>query len=292
MDVIGMEPKMSLQDIDTIIFDLDGVVYRGNQARSGIKELLKLLENRGLTFHFLTNTSSKTSQDIATRLRNLGLVIPPSKITTAAEISISYLKNKYKNEVPIFTIGGGSGLIEVMKQSGIEQISIEKIKKEEIDNLVKSYHSCCPFLIGWTDVYNYEFASLALQLGSCISEVYSTDNGRFFTTEKGILPGTAWVSASIGCMFHKDPVGLGKPNRLSVEYVLNKIGKKSNKVLMIGDSVDTDISAGNVVGCNTVLLLGGITLAGELINLDKIQQPDLIINELDDLTSLLSNISS
>lgn len=61
-----------LADVDTVLFDCDGVLWRGETAVSGAPETLTALRARGKRLGFITNNSSKTREAYAEKLRRLG----------------------------------------------------------------------------------------------------------------------------------------------------------------------------------------------------------------------------
>ena len=61
-----------LADVDTLLFDCDGVLWRGDTAVPGAPETLTALRARGKRLGFITNNSSKTREAYAEKLRCLG----------------------------------------------------------------------------------------------------------------------------------------------------------------------------------------------------------------------------
>lgn len=61
-----------LADVDTLLFDCDGVLWRGETAVPGAPEALTALRTRGKRLGFITNNSSKTREAYAEKLRRLG----------------------------------------------------------------------------------------------------------------------------------------------------------------------------------------------------------------------------
>lgn len=64
--------KALLADVDTLLFDCDGVLWRGETAVPGAPETLRALRARGKRLGFITNNSSKTRTAYAEKLRRLG----------------------------------------------------------------------------------------------------------------------------------------------------------------------------------------------------------------------------
>lgn len=64
--------RLLLADVDTLLFDCDGVLWRGETAVPGAPETLRALRARGKRLGFITNNSSKTRTAYAEKLRRLG----------------------------------------------------------------------------------------------------------------------------------------------------------------------------------------------------------------------------
>lgn len=64
--------QVLLADVDTLLFDCDGVLWRGETAVPGAPEALRALRARGKRLGFITNNSSKTRAAYAEKLRRLG----------------------------------------------------------------------------------------------------------------------------------------------------------------------------------------------------------------------------
>ena len=55
------------------LIDMDGVIYRENQLITGAVEFVQALISTGTPFLFLTNNSAPTPEDLAVRLKHLGI---------------------------------------------------------------------------------------------------------------------------------------------------------------------------------------------------------------------------
>ena len=65
-----------------ILFDLDGVLYRGEDAAPGLP--MAELRRRGVRPVFLTNNSSRTPRQVADKLRAIGIEADPDEVVTSA----------------------------------------------------------------------------------------------------------------------------------------------------------------------------------------------------------------
>src|SRR6266542_1691912 len=71
-----------------ILFDLDGVLYRGEDAVPQAPPTMAELRRRGVRPVFLTNNSSRTPRQVADKLRAIGIEADPGEVVTDAGIRI------------------------------------------------------------------------------------------------------------------------------------------------------------------------------------------------------------
>jgi 4-nitrophenyl phosphatase len=88
---------------------------------------------------------------------------------------------------------------------------------------------------------------------------YATNTDKTFPTPRGQIPGAgAWISV-ITTATDIQPIVAGKPFPFLMELSLEKLGTKNEETLVIGDRLETDIAAGQGVGCPTALVLSGVS---------------------------------
>jgi 4-nitrophenyl phosphatase len=88
---------------------------------------------------------------------------------------------------------------------------------------------------------------------------YATNTDSTFPTPRGQIPGAgAWISV-ISTATKILPIVAGKPYPFLMELSLEKLGTAPGETLVIGDRLETDIAAGQGVGCPTALVLSGVS---------------------------------
>lgn len=65
-----------------IVCDLDGVVYRGPTA---VPHAIEALTSSNLPVIYATNNASRTPEDVAAHLRDLGLDCEPGDVATSSQ---------------------------------------------------------------------------------------------------------------------------------------------------------------------------------------------------------------
>ncbi|NP_001134646.1 glycerol-3-phosphate phosphatase [Salmo salar] len=64
--------KQMLDSVDSVLFDCDGVIWRGDQAIPGAPDVINLLKKNGKKVFFVTNNSTKTRKMYADKLALMG----------------------------------------------------------------------------------------------------------------------------------------------------------------------------------------------------------------------------
>jgi 4-nitrophenyl phosphatase len=111
---------------------------------------------------------------------------------------------------------------------------------------------------------------------------YATNLDRTFPTPRGEIPGSgAWISV-ITTATGVQPIIAGKPFPFLMELSLERLGTRKEETLVVGDRLETDIAAGQGVGCPTALVLSGVSTKDQARDWNP--KPDIIA---EDLTALI-----
>lgn len=225
------------------IFDLDGTLYRGDQALPAAAETLSLLRREGSAIRFLTNNSSQTPKAQADKLNRMGIEAKPEEVLTSGVGAGDYLVREGLSRA--FVVGE-PGLIEVLAGKGIHSAAEE----EESDAV----------LVGICRSFTYDLLNGAMQRILAGSRFVATNTDASYPLEGGrLIPGAGAVVASVRTCTGIEPVVVGKPNPFLVQLVLEETGVSAADALVVGDRYETDIVAGLEAGCDTLLVLTGVT---------------------------------
>jgi 4-nitrophenyl phosphatase len=88
---------------------------------------------------------------------------------------------------------------------------------------------------------------------------YATNTDKTFPTPRGQIPGAGAWAAVITTATNVEPIVAGKPFPFLMDLSLEKLGTTNGETLVIGDRLETDIAAGQAVGCLTALVLSGVS---------------------------------
>ncbi len=232
-----------MRDFDLYIFDLDGTLYRGSEPLPFAAEAVQRVRERGAQVRFLTNNSgSRPDQQIA-KLTQMGIRATVDEILTSGIGAAKYLCAE--NLRKVFLVGE-IGLAEILEDAGIE--------------LVSAGEPCDAVLVGICRTFTYRWMNEALQAILLGARFIATNRDATYPVENGrVTPGAGAIVASIETAAGQTPTVIGKPNPYLVQLLLNETGISPARTLVIGDRYETDILSAEAAGCETLLVLTGVT---------------------------------
>jgi NagD protein len=228
------------------LIDMDGVLIQGNHIIPGADQFIERLRASGSKYLILTNNPIYTPDDLAHRLKSIGLEIPETQIFTSALATALFLQKQY----PLgkaFVIGE-SGLTEAIHKVGYI-----------ITDFQPDY-----VVLGETFGYNLDMIKKAIRLITSGARFIATNPDPSGPGDGGIVPACGAMAALIEKASGVSPFFVGKPNSLMMRTALNYMEAHSENTIMIGDRMDTDIVAGIVSGMDTILVLSGVTHQSEI----------------------------
>lgn len=272
----------TIKDIKLAIFDLDGVIYRGDSLIPHASKIIKELKEHSINVIYNSNNSTATRQTYVERLKKFNINSKISDFYTSASITSAEI-TKLKENANIYVIGE-IGLREELSSLG-HKIITEPLNFDDIDFVV----------VGLDRDFKYRKLAIAQK---CILEgnanFYATNADSTLPVAQGLKPGAGvMVNALITCT-GKNPVRIfGKPEPFGIKMILGDNQVSAENACIFGDRLNTDILAGNRAGIITVAVLTGVTTMEMIEELkinsensnsfDKNLVPDIIINNLDEV---------
>lgn len=225
---------------------MDGVLVHGGTEVPGASRFVEALAAAGRSFLVLTNNSLYTPRDLAARLAAAGLEIPVESLWTSALATARFLHTQRPGGTA-FVIGE-AGLTTALHDAGYV------LTDKDPDYVV----------LGETHSYSFSAITKAIRLVSAGARFIATNPDPVGPSADGILPATGSVAALIKHATGVAPYFVGKPNPLMMREGLNVLGAHSESAVMVGDRMDTDVVSGIEAGLETVLVLSGVTAAGDV----------------------------
>ena len=233
-------------NIKALILDMDGVVWKGDAPIGDLPAAFNRIRERGLKFVFATNNGTKTPEEYQQKLAELGVVIETEQVVTSALGVAFMLAQKYPRGTKIFMIGE-AGIRVALEEKGFEVLSTENAPQADV------------FVMGIDRSVNFMKIAEATLLVRAGIPFYTTNTDMTFPTPRGEIPGNgSWLSV-ITSATGVEPIVAGKPFPYLMELSLERLGTSKAETLIVGDRLETDIAAGQSVGCPTALVLSGVS---------------------------------
>lgn len=228
----------------TVLCDLDGVVYRGNQVLPGVTDALNRLTEAGVETFFITNNSTRPPQAGAEKIERLtGIPVDGDRVLGSSLAAVGLLG---PDDGPVLIVGE-PGVSDAVEWAGLEPTS--------------DATSARTVLVGLTRSFDYDLLGAAANAIRGGARFIATNDDTTFPTESGLMPGAGAIVAAIAAASGRLPEVAGKPNE-PMRRLIRSRGVGSAWV--IGDRVDTDIAlASPEPDWRSILVLTGVTGAGD-----------------------------
>src|SRR5512146_650783 len=89
-----MNNDNALAGVRCFLLDMDGTFYLGERLIEGALRFIDVLHQQGCEYLFLTNNSSKDSQQYAEKITRLGLQISRDKVLTSGEATAMHIQSQ------------------------------------------------------------------------------------------------------------------------------------------------------------------------------------------------------
>eukprot|EP00527_Entomoneis_sp_CCMP2396_P008424 CAMPEP_0198146362 /NCGR_PEP_ID=MMETSP1443-20131203/29045_1 /TAXON_ID=186043 /ORGANISM="Entomoneis sp., Strain CCMP2396" /LENGTH=356 /DNA_ID=CAMNT_0043810303 /DNA_START=217 /DNA_END=1287 /DNA_ORIENTATION=- len=285
------DPQGELLDqVDVFIFDCDGVIWRGDSLIPGIPETLEQLRQAGKKCFFVTNNSTKSRAGYKKKFDGLGLnTVPAEEIFSSSFAAAAYLEqtNFKETNKKVYVIGE-VGICEELDLIGVpyiggpadndKQPDMGPGGKMEIDEDVGAV------IVGFDRMVNYykiQYAQLAInELGAQFIAT-NLDAVTHLTDAQEWAGNGSMVGAIKGCT-GQEPIVVGKPSPLMIDYLETKYGMDRSRICMVGDRLDTDVLFGTENGLKSLLVLSGVTTEEKLLSPENSITPDYYTDTIND----------
>lgn len=235
---------------DTLILDLDGVVYIGQHAVPDAIDSINAVSHL-VTVTAATNNASREPEVVGAHLRSLGLDISDQDVVTSAQAGAALLAGLLEPHSRVLAVGGG-GVESALREVGLHPIRATKDHEanhflaEEVEAVLQGHGQDT----SWWDLAT---AAWAIARGK---HWVATNRDLTVPTPYGLGPGNGSLVASLEEVTGICPLVAGKPQATLFEQTAKRV--QSQRALVIGDRLDTDIDGAIAAGMDSLLVLTGV----------------------------------
>jgi HAD superfamily hydrolase (TIGR01459 family) len=259
-----MAPLVKLADVldryDGVLLDAFGVLVDGTGALPGAAELVAELERRRVRYLVVTNDASRLPTTVAARLSGFGIGIAAEDVLASGQLLRPYFAERGLAGARCIVLGTEDSE-RYVRDAGGEVCPIDG-GLDDVDVVAVCDDDGYPFLEGLNAAVSVLFR--ALDAGRTIHRVlpnpdlvFPAGAGRFGFTSGAVA---LLLEAALARRYPERRLEfdrLGKPHRPLFDTAIERLG--SQRLLMIGDQLETDIAGARGAGLDAALLVTGVS---------------------------------
>ena len=252
--------KSVVKKYKAVFFDAFGVLKNHKGIIPGIENTFRYLDEKGIDYYILTNDASRNPEALSYFYMRNGInTITPDKIISSGMLAMEFLKSKIKTG-PVAYLGTKASA-HYVESAGMETISIKDLAPEQFEQI-----RCLVFLDDEGFDWNHDINKVInLIRKKNMTVVVANTDINYPVNRNDIAVAIGGIADMVEEIVHKNFIRFGKPDAqmfmFAYEWALKKQPNlKRNEILMVGDTLFTDIIGGNKFGMDTALVLSGNTL--------------------------------
>jgi glycerol-1-phosphatase len=242
---------------DTLLLDLDGVVYLGREAVKGAPEALTRAHGTGVRLAYVTNNASRTPAAIAEHLVSLGVPATPDDVVTSAQAAARLIAERVPFGSAVLVVGG-MGLRCAVRAHGLRPVTTAAESPAAVVQGISSdlsYGLLCE-------------GALAVRQGAWF---VAANGDTTMPTNRGVLPGNGAMTRVIVTATGVEPVSAGKPEPPLHRESMLRTGAR--RPLIVGDRLDTDVEGATRANVDSLLVLSGVSGPLDLLTASPEHRP-------------------
>ncbi len=278
------------QNFDAILFDCDGVLYRGTDPIPDASASLKSLLKRDKKVLFVTNNAGSSRMQLRDKLAKV-LDCPDlveNQMVCSSYSAARYIQKKFEErgmsaeELNVHIIGT-AGLCDEFHKIGATvsggpsddkaSMSREELASYTFDDEIGNFKKIHAVCVGLDDEFSYRklcIANVLLQrFPDALLVATNEDAYDLVGSDSRHLPGNGSLVKAIESCSQREAVNVGKPSKILAELLSEEHGLNPSRTLFVGDRLDTDVKFGKDGGMKSALVLTGCTTFEKLIQMDE-----------------------
>ena len=252
--------KSIVLNYKAVFFDAFGVLKSYAGLIPGIEQTFRFLEENGIQYYVLTNDSSRSPEELSDWYIKRGLkCITTDKILSSGMLAMEFFKTKLKDGNAVAYLGTKESA-HYLETAGQTTVPIGEVDLEDIDH-IQSFAFLDDEGFDWNTDIN---KTINLLRKKNMNVVVANTDLKYPLNKQDVSVAIGGLADLVEKLLGKEFIRFGKPDAqmflMAYERALQDIRVKRDEILMVGDTLVTDIIGGNKFGLDTALVLSGNTL--------------------------------
>jgi HAD superfamily hydrolase (TIGR01450 family) len=249
-----------VKNYKAVFFDAFGVLKNHQGLIPGIIKTFEYLDSKGIKYYLLTNDSSRSPEMLAQWYQDRGVQqVTADKILSSGMVAMEYFKLKVANGNAVAYLGTENSA-HYIETAGLTTVAVKNVDLNNIDH-IESFAFLDDEGFNWNEDIN---KAINLLRKKNMAVIVANTDINYPVNQNDVSVAIGSLADMVEKIIGKSFIRFGKPDAqmflLAYERALQDIEVKRNEILMVGDTLHTDIMGGNKFGLDTVLVLSGNTL--------------------------------
>ena len=249
-----------VKNYKAVFFDAFGVLKNHQGLIPGIINTFEYLDSKGIKYYLLTNDSSRSPEMLAQWYQDRGVYqVTADKILSSGMVAMEYFKLKVSNGNSVAYLGTENSA-HYIETAGLKTVAVKNIDLNNIDH-IESFAFLDDEGFNWNEDIN---KAINLLRKKNMTVIVANTDINYPVNQNDVSIAVGSLADMVEKIIGKSFIRFGKPDAqmflLAYERALQDIDVRRNEILMVGDTLHTDIMGGNKFGLDTVLVLSGNTL--------------------------------
>lgn len=242
-----------------VFFDSYGVLRNHNGLIPGASDVFQRLRASGVHVRVLTNNAARSPAAAAARLDHYGLPgIPPEEVITSGATTRHFLEQKIRSGKVAYL--GTSDAAEYIIGAGLEAVPISEVDFDNLDEIKG---------VAFLDDEGYDLnqdinRTINLLRQRLVPVVVANTDLLYPVDKNNVALATGGIAKLAEYVLGRQFAKFGKPASQMFQMGLDSVARdfpevSPKDILMVGDTLHTDILGGNTFGVSTALVLSGNT---------------------------------
>jgi HAD superfamily hydrolase (TIGR01450 family) len=266
--------------IGGVLFDIDGVLVTSWEPIPGAAETLRVLAEHQIARTYLTNTTTKTRVQIAELLTEAGMAVTSDEVVTAAVLTADYVRDRYPG-ARCFLVNSG--------QIGEDMPGIDIVYSHDVIGSDPGAPDVI-LLGGAGSEYDHVTLSRVYDWMAQGVPVVAMHRSTSWNTADGLRIDTGMYLIGMEQTSGRKATAVGKPAPEGFLGAAGRLGVDPEEMYVVGDDLNNDVLAGQVVGMAGVLVRTGKFRQDTLDRWaadEFAMQPNFVIDSVAELPGLL-----
>ncbi|MEO7214381.1 HAD-IIA family hydrolase [Mucilaginibacter sp.] len=254
-----------IDNYEVVFFDAFGVLKNYGGLVPGIERTFDYLEESGKEYYIVTNDASRSPTQLAESYHKKGLnIITADRVISSGMLTKEFLDLKVDDGIVAYL--GTEDSAHYIESEGLHTLPVSAITAENFDKV-----NALVFLddegFDWCNDLN---KTVNLLRRRTIPAIVANTDFAYPVNVNEIAIAVGGIAAMIEAIVGKKFIRFGKPDSQMFMFAYDLIREyrpiSKKEIVMVGDTLQTDILGGNKFGLDTVLVLSGNTLAADAQN--------------------------